>query len=108
MHDTYYLKCNAVNNTYFSPRVTVQFACEGLVESFARVNCKIQENILGYLKDSNAGAHSVDTGISQTVRLKTIENDIECPIYMLESNNYYQSLERTRGNVVLKTLVFPQ
>ena len=29
MHDTYRLKCNAVNNTYFSPRVTVQFACEG-------------------------------------------------------------------------------
>ena len=29
------------------------------------------------------------------VRLKRIENDIECPIYMLESNNYYQSIERT-------------
>ena len=41
MHDTYYLKCNGVNNTYFSPHVTVQFVCEGLVESFARVNCKI-------------------------------------------------------------------
>ena len=41
---------------------------------------------LGYLKDSNAAAHSVDTGISQAVRLKRIENDIECPyIYMLES-----------------------
>ena len=39
----------------------------------------------GYLKDSNAAAHSVDTGISQAVRLKRIENDIECPIYMLES-----------------------
>ena len=44
-----------------------------------------------------------------------IENDIERPIYMLESNNYYQSIERTRGNVVSKmikwfisTLVFPQ
>ena len=40
---------------------------------------------LGYLKDSNAAAHSVDTGISQAVGLKRIENDIECPIYMLES-----------------------
>ena len=45
MHDTYYLKCNAVNNTYFSPRVTVQFVCEGLVESFTLVKCKIWENI---------------------------------------------------------------
>ena len=48
------------------------------------------------------------------MRLKKIENDIECPIYMLESNNYYQSIERTRGNVVkkmikwLSTLVFLQ
>ena len=41
--------------------------------------------ILGYLKDSNAAAHSVDTGISKAVRLKRIKNDIECPIYMLES-----------------------
>ena len=46
--------------------------------------------------------------------LLLIENDIECPIYMLESNNYYQSLERTQGNVVqkmikwLSTLIFPQ
>ena len=40
---------------------------------------------LGYLKDSNAAAHSVDTDISQAVRRKRIENDIECPIYMLES-----------------------
>ena len=68
----------------------------------------------GYLKDSNAAAHSVDTGISQATRLKKIENDIERPIYMLESNNYYQSIERTRENVVqkmikwLSTLVFPQ
>ena len=31
---------------------------------------------------------------------ESIENDIECPIYMLESNNYYQSIERSRGNVV--------
>ena len=59
---------------------------------------------LGYLKYSNAAAHSVDTGISQAMGLKGIENNIECPIYMLES---------TRGNVVLKmikwlsTLVFP-
>ena len=70
--------------------------------------------ILGYLKDSNAAAHSVDTDISQAVRLKRIENDIEYPIYMLENNNYYQSIERTRGNVgqkmikSLSTLVFPQ
>ena len=28
------------------------------------------------------------------------ENDIECPIYMLESNKSYQSIERTRENVV--------
>ena len=48
------------------------------------------------------------------MRLKRIENDIECPICMLESTNYYQSTERTRGNVVskmikrLSTLVFPQ
>ena len=34
------------------------------------------------------------------MRLKSIENDIECPIYVLESNNYRQSIERTRGNVV--------
>ena len=68
----------------------------------------------GYLKDSNAAAHSVDTGISQAARLKKIENDIERSIQMLESNNYYQSIERTHGNVVqkmikwLSTLVFPQ
>ena len=56
--------------------------------------------MLGYLKDiSNAAEHSVHTGISQAVRLKRIENDIECPIYMLESNNYYQSIESTHGNV---------
>ena len=55
---------------------------------------------LGYLKDSNAAAHSVDTYISWAVRLKRIENDIECPIYLLESNYYYQSIKRTRGNVV--------
>ena len=53
---------------------------------------------LGYLKDSNAAAHSVDTYISWAMRLKRIEN--ECPIYMLESNYYYQSIKRTRGNVV--------
>ena len=45
-------------------------------------------------------AHSVDTGISKAVRLRRIENDIECPIYMLESNNSYQCIEITRGNVV--------
>ena len=61
--------------------------------------------VLGYLKDSNAAAHSVDTGISQPVRLKRIENDIDCPIYMLESNNYHQSIERTRGNVVQKMII---
>ena len=59
---------------------------------------------LGYLKDSNAAAHSVDTGITQAVRLKRIENDNECPVYMLESNNYHQSIERTRGNVVQKMI----
>ena len=32
--------------------------------------------LLGYLKDSNAAAHSVDTGI-------------ECPIYMLESTRIF-------------------
>ena len=41
--------------------------------------------LLGYLKDSNAAAHSVDTGISLAVRLKRNENDIQFPIYMLES-----------------------
>ena len=41
--------------------------------------------ILGYLKDSNAAANSIDTGIRQAVRLKRIKNDIECPIYVLES-----------------------
>ena len=41
--------------------------------------------LLGYQRDSNAAAHSVDTGISQAEGLKRIENDIECPIYMLES-----------------------
>ena len=40
---------------------------------------------LGYLKDSNAAAHSVDIGISYAVGLKSIENDIECPIYMSKS-----------------------
>ena len=37
---------------------------------------------------------------SACVRLKRIGNDIECPIYMLEGNDYYQSIERTCGNVV--------
>ena len=55
---------------------------------------------LGYLKDSNAAAYSVDTYISWAVRLKRIENYIECTIYMLESNYYCQSIKRTRGNVV--------
>ena len=32
---------------------------------------------------------------NRTFELK--ENDIECAIYMLESNNYCQSIERTRG-----------
>ena len=32
--------------------------------------------ILGYLKDSNAAAHSVDTGI-------------ECPMYMFESTRIF-------------------
>ena len=47
---------------------------------------------LGYLKDSNAAAHSVDTDISEAV--------IHLSYFMLESVNYYQSMERTRGNVV--------
>ena len=42
-------------------------------------------NKLGQLKDSNATARSIDTGFSQAVRLKRIKNDIERPIYMLES-----------------------
>ena len=37
-----------------------------MYEVIARyIHCK-----LGYLKDSNAAAHSVDTGISYAVRLK--------------------------------------
>ena len=52
----------------------------------ATVYCGLHySTILGYLKDSNAAPHSVDAGISQAVGLKKIENDIECPIYMLES-----------------------
>ena len=56
----------------------------------------------------------ISKSIRQAVRLKKIENDIECTIYKLESNNYYQSVERTRGSVVQKmtkwllSLVFPQ
>ena len=50
--------------------------------------------LLGYLKDSNAAAHSVDTGISQAVGLERIENDIECPIYMLESTRIVLSVYR--------------
>ena len=42
---------------------------------------------LGYLNDSNDAAHFVDT-------------DMECLIYMLESNNYYRSIERTHLNHV--------
>ena len=42
---------------------------------------------LGYLKDSNDAAHFVDTVV-------------ECPFYMLESNNYYRSIERTHLNLV--------
>ena len=61
-------------------------------------------NKLGQLKDSNATARSIDTGFSQAVRLKRIKNDIERPIYMLESNNCYQSIERTRGSVVQKMI----
>ena len=66
-----------------------------LVENFCPLKIKITQfpdwfrlnylKQLGYLKDSNAAAHSVDTGISQAVRLKSIENDIERPIYVLES-----------------------
>ena len=42
---------------------------------------------LVYLNDSNDAAHFVDT-------------DAECPIYKLESNNYYRSIERTHLNHV--------
>ena len=42
---------------------------------------------LGYLKGSNDAAHFVDT-------------DVECPMYMLESNNYYWSIKRTHLNIV--------
>ena len=42
---------------------------------------------LVYLNDSNDAAHFVDT-------------DTECPIYKLESNNYYRSIERTHLNHV--------
>ena len=42
---------------------------------------------LGYLKDNNDAAHFVDT-------------DVECPIVMLESNNYYRFIERTHLNLV--------
>ena len=48
------------------------------------IEAETKSLILGYLKDSNAAAHSFDTGITFTVRLKRIENGIEWPIYMLE------------------------
>ena len=41
----------------------------------------------GYLKGSNDATHFVDT-------------DMECSIYMWESNNYYWSIERTHLNLV--------
>ena len=44
---------------------------------------------MGNSKIVNAAADSVDTGISWAVRLKRIENDIECPIYMLESTRIF-------------------
>ena len=53
----------------------------------------------GYQTDSNAAAHSGDTDVSYK------ENDvIECPICMLESNKYYQSIGRTCLNVVQKMI----
>ena len=41
-------------------------------------------------------ANDLHTNIANTT-FELKENDIECPIYMLESNKYYQSIERTRG-----------
>ena len=37
----HYSKCKVVNNTYFSPHGMVQFVCDGFIQSFARVKCKI-------------------------------------------------------------------
>ena len=59
--------------------------CLGLNKRSPHVASRNELGRLGYLRDSNAAAHSVDTGISLAVRLKRIKNDIECPIYMLES-----------------------
>ena len=38
-------------------------------------------------------------GARESLNGRENENDIECPIYMLESNNYHQSIERTRGDL---------
>ena len=51
------------------------FSIEHLIANIA-TGLLLLGNRLGYLKDSNATAHSVDTGISLTVGLKRIENDI--------------------------------
>jgi len=34
------------------------------------------------------------------VRLKRIRNDLECPIYMLESKNYYQTYREKRNRII--------
>ena len=34
------------------------------------------------------------------VRLKRIRNDLVCPIYMLESNNYYQTYCEKRNRII--------
>ena len=57
----------------------IPFTC--LAQNFASLLTTVNTLLkyeLGYLKDSNAAAHSVDTGFSQAVGLKRIENDIEC------------------------------
>ena len=47
-------------------------------------------------------AHSVDTGISKAVRLKRIENDIECPIYMSKSNTTISLYKELVGTLFRK------
>ena len=64
------------------PWVTVVFFlsmnCSQILTGAVTEKCAIRfiDYKLGYLKDSNAAAHSVDTGI-------------ECPIYMLESTRIF-------------------
>ena len=71
------------------PLITVKIL-QGLASSYLKKLISMMSAShyqLGYLNDSNDAAHFVDT-------------DVECPIYMLESNNYYQSIERTHLNLV--------